>query len=499
MIKKEGLFPGLEGVPYMITCKNVISSALNTSIVFLMTSFIIRSILMKTATTLPSKIARRFILSLACLAAAFLSAQAQNLVTNSNFTGGSSTGWSTGCTIEINPETAYGGPDASIYVTEIDVERCINQQVCILPGLSYTFTYKASRRTQGSTPANPDIQVKVTGVNSNTNYVNAIQVYSNTTWNLQAQTFTINVPLASGDKKLNIQFLNHNNTGTYGVVLSDIQLAPAASNALSISGPATSVVASPNNFSLTNSPSSGVIYNWSFAGGATPSSSSIAAPLGVKWSSMGTKAITVAIGNGTCTMASYSQSITISALLPVEITGFQGALKGGMGLLSWTTGSETGNTYFVIERSGDGSRFDSIGALMGTNNVNAHSYAFTDAQVPDGGNYYRLRQVDRNGSARYSRTILLFNEDTNAAGRMQVFPNPAGPIINVAVSSPVTELVSVQIFSLSGNMVKTEQQSLSAGNNQWSMAIAGLTPGSYFLKLSSAQGTIRVTSLFTKR
>src|SRR4051794_1979145 len=73
------------------------------------------------------------------------SVDAQNLVTNSSFTGGSSSGWSTGSSIEVNPQTTYGGPSSTIYVTEIDVERTINQQVCVLPGLTYTFTYLASR------------------------------------------------------------------------------------------------------------------------------------------------------------------------------------------------------------------------------------------------------------------------------------------------------------------------------------------------------------------
>src|SRR5882757_11445997 len=81
-------------------------------------------------------------LAVLMIATASLPSQAQNLISNSNFTGGSSSGWTTGCSVEVNPQSVYGGPSSSIYVTEIDMERCLSQQVCILPGLSYTFTYQ---------------------------------------------------------------------------------------------------------------------------------------------------------------------------------------------------------------------------------------------------------------------------------------------------------------------------------------------------------------------
>src|SRR5690349_5541906 len=58
---------------------------------------------------------------------------AQNLTTNSSFNNGS-TGWTSSCSVEVNPETTYGGTNASNYVTEIDMERCLDQNICILPG-----------------------------------------------------------------------------------------------------------------------------------------------------------------------------------------------------------------------------------------------------------------------------------------------------------------------------------------------------------------------------
>jgi|GEM_PF-1400921 hypothetical protein len=424
-------------------------------------------------------------------------ARAQNLVTNSNFTGGSSSGWSTDCSIEINPQSTYGGPSSSIYVTEIDVERCMNQQVCILPGLSYTFSFQATRRPQTGSPASPGLQVKVTGTTSNHDYVNNTQAYTNTTWNMVTRTFTINVPSNSTDTKLNIQFSPNNNTTTYGVILGDIELAPASTNSLSINGPATSVVSSPNSFSLTGAPA-GASYAWSFSGSANHGSSTSAMPTAISWSSMGAKTVSVALSNSVCTMATYSQSITISAILPVQFVSFTGEIKDGDALLTWTTENEMNARYFVIERSANGSDFDSIGVMAALNNISVNTYNFTDKDPVTGNNYYRLRNVDLDGKASYSKLLVLANNQTVTNGQMKIFPNPAGAVLNIEIDGTAGSEVRIQVFSLSGILMMEKQQSLSAGNNQQSLGITSLKNGHYFLKVINAQGTVQYVRAFVK-
>jgi len=424
-------------------------------------------------------------------------ARAQNLVTNSNFTGGSSTGWSTDCSIEINPQSTYGGPSSSIYVTEIDNERCMNQQVCILPGLSYTFSFQATRRTQTGSPANPGLQVKVTGTTTNHDYVNNTQAYTNTSWNMVTRTFTISVPSNSTDKKLNIQFSPNNNTTTYGVIVGDIELAPASSNALSMNGPATSAVASPNNFSLSGAPA-GTSYAWSFSGSANHSTSASATPTAISWSSMGTKTVSVSVSNSVCTMATYSQSITISAILPVQFVSFTGEMKAGDALLTWTTENEMNARHFVIERSANGSDFDSIGVIAASNNVSVNVYYFTDKDPVNGNNYYRLRNVDLDGKASYSKLVVLANNNTVTNGQMKIFPNPAQTVLNVEIAGTTGSEVRIQVFTLSGILMMEKQQSLSAGNNQQSLGITSLKSGHYFLKVINAQGTVQYVQAFVK-
>jgi hypothetical protein len=427
-----------------------------------------------------------------------LGLHAQNLVTNSDFAGGSSSGWSTSSSIEINPQTTYGGPSSSIYVTEIDVERTINQQVCILPGLTYTFTYNATRRPQSGTPATPGMLVKVTGTSSNTNYLNSTQYYTNNSWLALAKSFTITIPSNSTDKKVNIQFSSSNNTTTYGVIVWDIELAPASTNPISINGPTTTGVAALNNFSLNNAPA-GVSYNWSFSADANHASSTNAAPSGISWASLGAKNVSVALSNGTCTMATYSKAVTISTTLAVDWTSFTGAMQGEDAHLTWVSEHETNGKYFTVSRSTDGIHFDSIGVVTSTNNSATSTYQYIDRTTPAGNVYYRICHVDLDNAVSFSKIITLNNGNT-ATGRndVRLFPNPAVAVLNYDINSQQAVRIYIQIFSPSGVLMSTSQAQLSAGANHNTINVSGLGNGNYFLKIVTAQGSLLHTQTFAK-
>jgi len=437
----------------------------------------------------------RFFLAMIVVGMHVSNLQGQNLVVNSDFTGGSSSGWSTSSSIEINPQTIYGGPSSSVYVSEIDVERTLNQQVCILPGLSYTLTYQVTRRPQSSTPSAPGIKLLVTGVSSAVNYINSNQSYTNTTWSVQTKTFTFTVPSNATDKKVNIQFQPRNNNSTFGVLVWDIELAPAGTDPLSIMGPVTSGVATPNNFFVENSPA-GTSYNWSFSDDASRATSTSAAPTGITWSSLGTKDVSVSVSNGACTMATYTKSVAISAILPVQWTGFTGTIRGGDAFLAWNTTGESNGNYFTVLRSVDGTRFDSIG-VVGPAGV-SHNYQFTDPATPGGDIYYRICYVRLDGTALYSRVIVLHNSSALDGTGMRLFPNPAISTLNYAIESEEPTRVSILVYNPAGVLLYARQAQLSVGVNQGVIGIDDLKRGSYFLKIVDARGDLRGVRTFIK-
>jgi hypothetical protein len=420
---------------------------------------------------------------------------AQNLVVNSNFTGGSSAGWSTSGSLEINPQSVYGGT-SSDYSTELDVERTINQKVCILPGLSYTLTFQASRRTGGGTPANPGLQVIVAGVTSNTNYVNNIQAYTNTTWSSQNNSFTFSVPSGSTDKQVNIQFLSNNNSSTYGVIVWDIELAPASTNALAVAGPVYVTLSSPAGFSVTNAPSTAV-YNWSFSG-ANTSTSTNSAPTGIIWSSLGTKTVSTSLSNGTCTMASYSKNVTVVAVLPVQWLNFDGSIMDHNAHLTWIAQEESNGRYFIIQRSVNAIDFDSVGVVASLNTSPAHTYSFTDENTPVDRVSYRLMHVGLDNKIEYSPTVSLNNNQVTTQGATSVFPNPAVSTLTCTMTSEKEAPALIRIFNPSGMLVMTTDLHLIIGANQTTLNISNLRPGTYFLNIINVQTSVQTMRTFVK-
>ena len=432
-----------------------------------------------------------------CLLFAPLAIMGQNLVSNSGFSSGS-TSWATNCSIEVNPETAYGGTNSSNYTTEIDVERCFNQDICILPGLTYNFSFKASRRTQAATVAAPGMRLTITGLSTAAQYINFTKTYSNTVFNLQTETYSFTVPPGAADKKVKIAFTNYNNTGTYGVILDDIQLAPAAGSTLSVNGADILSPGLASNWAVNNATASITSYTWNFGANANQSISSLTAPTGIMWSSTGAGNVSVALSNGTCTVATISKNVfIINGLLAVQFTSFTGSAKNNYNQLNWSAGNEENNKYFIVERSFNGIAFDSIGLVLPASNGALHNYSFTDASFNTGNNYYRLRQTDMNGAWKNSATIVIKNNTTQKVP-VQLFPNPAVSSIHLQLNSNTTTIASVQVLNASGAILINKKQSLPAGNNLYTIDINSLDAGMYFIKITSETGSIQFVQPFCK-
>jgi hypothetical protein len=194
--------------------------------------------------------------------------------------------------------------------------------------------------------------------------------------------------------------------------------------------------------------------------------------------------------------ATAQQNASSTNNLPALLLSFTGATDNNAAQLAWVMENETNCKWFVIERAGQSGGFDSINVVAGINNNHTTDYNFEDQQMLSGTNYYRLRQVDRDGVVKYSAVISLYN--ISASNKMSIFPNPAAAVINYAVTSASADVVTVQVYNLAGVVLMTRQQQLTAGNNQQSLAISTLKNGSYFLKVVNRVGSCEYVQPFVK-
>ncbi len=192
----------------------------------------------------------------------------------------------------------------------------------------------------------------------------------------------------------------------------------------------------------------------------------------------------------------YAQNITAAGTtgpaLPVLFSSFLGNRNGKQHDLFWTTATETNSKGFYVERSADGTSFSSLGYMasraINGNSLVSNNYTFIDAQPLMGNNYYRLKQVDKDGRPTYSGTILIKQDKTGNLVLNMVYPNPVKDQLRLSITSIAATSVSYTITSAAGKIVQQQTGPISLGSNLVTMQVAGLAKGHYFIKVINELG-----------
>ncbi len=151
--------------------------------------------------------------------------------------------------------------------------------------------------------------------------------------------------------------------------------------------------------------------------------------------------------------------------LPVELSAFtaRSNLRGGV-LLEWQTASETDNAYFEVQRSQNGKEFLEIARVAGAGTtVVAQHYTFTDSAAMPGTVYYRLRQVDTDGTSSLSKVVQVHVNERQE--QLQVFPTSSrGQNVSVHLQhNHPAEVAEVHVYTKEGKLVHKLEN--LAGNN----------------------------------
>ena len=175
--------------------------------------------------------------------------------------------------------------------------------------------------------------------------------------------------------------------------------------------------------------------------------------------------------------------------LPVQLAVFAAKTQAQDALLSWTTASELNNAYFEVERSLDGKTFAKIGQVTGQGTkVSATDYAYTDRSIGQQASgspvYYRLRQVDLNGTATYSpvRSVSFRTQ----VGELGLYPNPTRQRTTLDLGSLPEGNYEVTLTNALGETVRHFTQ---AGGTTQLLDVTDLASGLYQLRAVGTTST----------
>lgn len=172
--------------------------------------------------------------------------------------------------------------------------------------------------------------------------------------------------------------------------------------------------------------------------------------------------------------------------LPVQWVDFTAKQKAQTVLLKWQTAQEQNADKFIIERSGTGVAFQTIGAVTATGNTPVGSrYSFTDADPLPGDNYYRLKQTDKDGKFTFSKIARVHFERRTI---ITLSPNPV--LDNLTIRIPAGEPIqSVDITDASGRLMMRK----AAFNSSVAIiSCSTLSKGIYWVKVQTARNNYQL-------
>ncbi|WP_461791604.1 T9SS type A sorting domain-containing protein [Pedobacter sp.] len=175
------------------------------------------------------------------------------------------------------------------------------------------------------------------------------------------------------------------------------------------------------------------------------------------------------------------------AVLPLDLLSFQASAKGNNATIRWQTKNELNLDEFIIERSTDQNRFETIKTVKAKNTAVENNYQIQDDNLPSSNYYYRLKITDLDGNKTYSdikaisaKGLISFN----------LFPNPAQDVINLEL--PISEKSQIAyIYSSEGKL--TKQIKLQATSSKQQLDISTLKPGAYMIKID------HISQMFIKK
>ncbi|HSD62897.1 MAG TPA: C25 family cysteine peptidase, partial [Ignavibacteriaceae bacterium] len=173
--------------------------------------------------------------------------------------------------------------------------------------------------------------------------------------------------------------------------------------------------------------------------------------------------------------------------IPVELTGFTAGAEGNSILLNWVTATETNNAGFDILRSTDGSKWEKIGFVegAGTKSTNTN-YSFKDQELKTGSYFYRLKQIDYDGSFKYSDKVNAKIYSPDKYSLEQNYPNPFNPVTTIRFTIPKEVMVSLTVYNIVGEKVRElKNEIMKPGYYQVDFDAAKIASGIYFYRLQA--------------
>ncbi len=158
-----------------------------------------------------------------------------------------------------------------------------------------------------------------------------------------------------------------------------------------------------------------------------------------------------------------------SSLLPVHFVSLDSKCIDDQMVLKWTTATEINNSHFEIEYSTNGKQWNIIDTIYGSGTsaeeIN-YQYEVDKQNTYQDLNYYRLKQVDYDGTYSYSEIeIASCDEAGEGIEIISLYPNPSNGVVNILIHSTEGGVLSLKIYDSIGRLIIDDAININRGTN----------------------------------
>ena len=183
-------------------------------------------------------------------------------------------------------------------------------------------------------------------------------------------------------------------------------------------------------------------------------------------------------------------------LLPVRLLSFTGEPSGTYVQLKWVTQAMGETERFKVEHSSNGTDFTTIGILEEGSGSNSTNYDLLHKDPLNGSNYYRLVQIDHDGSQHTSDVIHVVMR----SGQHMLIPrpNPASSMVYLDLPATNAYAYQVNLMDASGRVVRAHAGQVLDASTQIAVPLDGIEVGCYVIQILDNMGNTLGTGRFVR-
>jgi hypothetical protein len=189
----------------------------------------------------------------------------------------------------------------------------------------------------------------------------------------------------------------------------------------------------------------------------------------------------------------------IMTVLPVTITQVNATAQQNNIAVNWKVENELNMLKYEVEKSTTGTQFTAAATIVVNGNFNTqNSYNWTDVNVAQGNNFYRIKTIDKNGEVKYSAVVKVVMGTCKSG--ISIYPNPVtNNNINLHLSNQPKGNYQLKLSNQMGQAIYSTNTVANSSNGSFAIQVpVQLIPGIYNLEINNPNGQKETKMVYVK-